>query len=74
MTTKQQILPIHFANAENPTQTYKQVEEAAGQSENPANLIYSLAISYHKTSTINQEIQQNLKSFKTFRLSHTCRN
>ena len=65
MPMKQQLLPIHFANAENPTETYKQVEEATGQSENPANLIYTLAISYHKTSTINQEIQQNLKSFKT---------
>ena len=65
MPMKQQLLPIHFANAENPTETYKQVEEAAGQSENPANLIYTLAISYHKTSTINQEIQQNLESFKT---------
>lgn len=74
MPIKQQLLTIHFANAENPTQTHKQVEEAAGQSEKPANLIYSLAISYHKTSTINQEIQQNLKSFKTFRLSHACGN
>ena len=54
MPIKQQLLTIHFANAENPTQTHKQVEEAAGQSEKPANLIYSLAISYHKTSTINQ--------------------
>lgn len=70
----QQLLAIHFANAENPTQTHKIVEEAAGQSEKPANLIYSLAISYHKTSDTNQEIQQNLKTFKTSRLSQACGN
>ena len=50
------------------------MEEAAGQSEKPANLIYSLAIGYHKTSNTNQEIQQNLKTFKTFRLSQACGN